>query len=325
MKNSGNKTTATAIALFLMLTITATMVAFPVAKAHDPPWTIPAWCYVGVSPRTIGINQQALIVFWINWVPPTVGTDSRFGDRWIFYVNVTTPGGSTETLGPFKSDPVGGSFTAYTPTQVGTYTIVAYMPAYKITGLPTASGVPVASVSINDTYGPATSEPVTLTVQQEQIQPWQETPLPTQYWIRPISTVNRNWDVLAGNWLGGAAQNVGPTSNFAYCQGPESAHIMWTRPYYAGGIMDERFGDKGYETAHYQGINLGNPIIIQGKLIVVYRNTAHTTNGWLVIDLYTGETLVFDNVTSIPSFRRSTTTNRLISTEDFHTCGEQLA
>ncbi len=296
-----NKTYAKTSALCLMLSVAATLTVFPV-QAHDPPWTIDAWCYAGVTPRTIGVNQEALIVFWINWVPPTVGVDSRYGDRWIFYVNVTAPDGSVKNLGPFKSDPVGGSYTLYTPTQVGNYKIVAYFPPYKVTGLPSASGLPINSTSVNDIYGPATSQPVYLNVQQQPIQPWQETPAPTQYWTRPLNTVNRNWNVLGGNWLGGAAQINGPTANFVYGEGPESAHIMWTRPYYAGGMMDARFGDTGYETAHYQGINLGNPIIIQGKLILVYRNTAHTTNGWSAIDLYTGETSVFDNDTVIPSF-----------------------
>jgi len=314
MKLAKNRTTATTIAILLALTVAASL-ALPVAKAHDPPWTVDAWCYAGVTPRTIGVNQEALIVFWINWVPPTVGTDSRYGDRWIFYVNITAPDGSTETLGPFKSDPVGGSWATFTPTQVGTYTIVAHMPAYKIVGLPSATGVPISNAAINDTYGPATSEPVYLTVQENPIQAWQETPLPTQYWTRPINAANRDWSVLAGNWLGGAAQSVAPgassytvggffaiTEPYAHGPGPESAHIMWTKPYYAGGIMDEWFGNTGYETSHYQGINLGNPIIIQGKLIVPYRNTAHTTTGWWVLDLYTGETLSFENTTTIPAF-----------------------
>ncbi len=299
-------------ALILLLSMTASMAMLP-AQAHDPPWTVEAYCYAGVSPRIIGVGQQALIVFWINWVPPTVGVDSRYGDRWIYYVDLTAPDGSVKNLGPFKSDPVGGSYTTFTPTQVGTYKIVAKFPAYKVTGLPTASGIPVNSASVNDTYGPATSQPVYLTVQQQQIQPWQETSPPTRYWTRPITTVNRNWFTLADNWLGGAATGLAPGFSgysaggmfafepYAHGPGPESAHIMWTKPYYAGGIMDAIYGNKGYETAHYQGINLGNPIIIQGKLLVPYRNTAHTTTSWWVLDLYTGETLALRNDT-MPAF-----------------------
>jgi hypothetical protein len=302
MKFSRSKTAATAIALFLMLTITATLIALPTVNAHYPPWTVKVWCYVNVSPNLIGVNQQALLAFWINVIPPTTSTDSRFGDRWIFNVDVVKPDGTNDTLGPFTSDPVGGAYCTYTPTQVGTYTFVAHMPAYVLKGLPSATGAVINNAAVNDTYGPATSEPAYLTVQQEPIKPWPEAPLPTGYWTRPINSANRDWYVLAANWLSGAANTIYPNTPFAYGKGPESAHIMWTRPYYAGGIMDERFGNTGYETMHYQGISIGTAIIIQGKLIVANRNTAHTTSGWWVIDLYTGETLSFENTTTMPAF-----------------------
>ncbi|XES78441.1 MAG: PQQ-binding-like beta-propeller repeat protein [Candidatus Bathyarchaeia archaeon] len=313
MKIFRNKLLAAAIALLLTLTITGALVALPITAAHDPPLSIPAWCYAGVSPRTVGVNQQALIVFWCNWVPPTAAEDSRYGDRWVFNVDVTAPDGTTETLGPFDSDPVGGSYTTYTPTQIGTYAIVVQMPAYTITGLPSASGVPINDPSLNDVYGPATSEPVYLTVQEDPVTGWYENPAPTSYWTRPINSANRDWSSIAGNWLGGDAQSIAPgcsayvtsmfTPNEVYGHGiaTESAHILWTMPYYAGGIMDQWFGDTGYATSHYQGINLGNPIIIQGKLILDWRNTAHSTSGWLVIDLYTGELLSFENSTK-PAF-----------------------
>ena len=311
--------TAITIALFLMATIAVTLVTLPAANAHDPPINVPTWVYAGVTPRITGVNQEALIVFWANWIPPTAGADSRFGDRWIFFVDITAPDGSQETLGGtngFESDPVGGTYTLFTPTQTGTYKIVVRMPEYTITGLPSETGVPIVSDSVNDTYGPAASEPIYLTVQEEPIPLWKEAPLPTDYWTRPINTASREWYVLGSNWLSGAAQSIAPGYSayalatffgdpiepYSHGPGPESAHILWTKPYYAGGIMDEMFGNTGYETAHYQGINLGNPIIIQGKMIVDYRSTAHRTNGWMVIDLYTGETLSFDNDTTKPAF-----------------------
>ena len=76
--------------------------------------------------------------------------------------------------------------------------------------------------------------------------------------------------------------------NFAFGQAPESAHILWTTPYYAGGIMDQRYGTEGYETSHYQGYNFGTPIIMQGKLIYQYQDTMHAPRGWQAVDLYTG-------------------------------------
>jgi hypothetical protein len=293
MAISSNKTTATAIALFLMLTIAFTLVALPIANAHDPAWTIPTWCYVSVANSVIGVNQDELIVFWLNFVPPT--SQGAYGDRWTFYVDVVTPDGSSETLGPFTSDPIGSTYTMYTPTQIGTYTVVSRFTEHTITGLPVnpAGGQDLSYV--NDTYQASESNPVTFIVQQEAIQPWPEAPLPTQFWTRPINEANRNWAPLAGNWLAGAAQNVGPTIRFSYGTGPESAHVLWATPMWAGGIMDARFGDKGYETGHYEGTDFVPPIILNGK--IYYNVMSLPREGWYCLDLYTGETLFFHNTT----------------------------
>ncbi|MCW3995757.1 MAG: PQQ-binding-like beta-propeller repeat protein [Candidatus Bathyarchaeota archaeon] len=290
------------IALFLMLSMIVPMMTLQTVSAHDPPWTVQVWCYVAVAPNVVGVGQETLITFWSNRIMPTASTDSRYGDRWIFYLDITYPSGTNKTLGPFTSDPVGGSYTAFTPTEVGNYTIVARMPAYKLTGLPSANGVPIANEYVNDTFGPAVSEPVTLRVQEEPIQGWQEPPIPNDYWTRPLNSANREWYVLTSNWLSGAAYNLAPNTKFAYGPGPESAHILWSRPYYVGGLMDEIYGVTGYQTMHYGGISISNMIILNGKVIVSIRNTAHTNTGWWVIDLYSGQTLAMYNDTVMPSF-----------------------
>jgi hypothetical protein len=287
-----NKTKATAIAIFLILTITATLVALPV-NAHTPPWTLSTWCYVTVENNPIGVNQQTLIVFWDNEIPP--GAQGAYGDRWTFTLDITKPDGSNETLGPFTSDPVGGGYTSYTPTQVGSYTVVAKFAEHKITGLPLNPAGGQTLTYVNDTFSAETSEPATFIVQQEPVKPWQEPPLPTQFWTLPINSANRNWHVLAGNWLAGAAQNVGPTTGFGYGTGPESAHVLWATPMWAGGIMDARFGDIGYETGHYEGLNFLPSIILNGK--IYYNVNTLPKEGWYCLDLYTGQTEYFYNTT----------------------------
>ena len=133
MQFSRNKTMATLIALFLVLTITATLVLLPVANAHyNPTWTLVTHCYVATVPPLVGINQQMLFIFWINWIPPTA--QGQYGDRWKFTLTVTKPDKTTETLGPFTSDPVGGSWTTYIPTQLGEYSVVAHFPSTVLTG-----------------------------------------------------------------------------------------------------------------------------------------------------------------------------------------------
>ncbi|HUJ84007.1 MAG TPA: hypothetical protein VLV84_00195, partial [Candidatus Acidoferrales bacterium] len=116
------------------MTISATMVLLPAANAHYPAWTIPTWTYCIVSPNPVGVNQQALVVFWTDKVPYTaVG---EYGDRWTFYVDVTKPDGTKDTLGPITSDPIGSGYSLYTPTQVGNYTFVAKFIGDVLTGNP---------------------------------------------------------------------------------------------------------------------------------------------------------------------------------------------
>jgi hypothetical protein len=301
LTNNGKKM-KTAIALFLVLSVIIPITGLQTTGAHNPPVNVRVWCYAAVAPNVIGVGQQTLITFWCNMIPPTAQVDSNYGDRWLFYLDITSPSGINETMGPFPSDPVGGAYSPFIPTEVGNYTIVARMPAFVLTGLPSATGVPLANEYVNDTFGPATSEPITLVSQQDPIQEWNEPPLPNDYWTRPINSANREWYTITANWLSGAANTLYPNTKFAYGEGPESAHILWSRPYYVGGIMDERYETTGYQTMHYGGISISNMMILEGKIIVSNRNTAHTNNGWWAIDLYTGETIALYNDTVMPSF-----------------------
>ncbi len=306
MKEKINKTKISTIALILILTFSAIYVALPIVSAHEPAWEVPTWTYINVAPNPVGVGQQIIIIVWCNTPHPTAGGAN--GDRWTFYVDVTTPSGQT-TLGPITSDPVGSGYTLYTPTQVGTYTFVARMDAHTLTGLPNNPNlaVPDGAAYINDTYLASTSDPATATVQEDPIESWPETPLPTEYWTRPIDSANRDWWKVTGNWLGGAAQTAsaavpaaGQSTRFGYGPAPASAHILWTKPYWTGGIMDYRTGDTGFQTGHYTGLTF-SPIIIDGKIYYDARNTAQTTQGYYVVDLYTGETLYYENST-MPSF-----------------------
>jgi hypothetical protein len=292
---SKDKTTASMIALFLVLTI-AVSLALPVANAHDPAWTIPTWCYAAVTNSVIGVNQELTIIYWLNAYPPTA--NGAFGDRWTFTVEVTKPDNSKDTLGPFTSDPVGTGWAAYTPTEVGNYSVVVKFAEHKITNTPTPpdwTPYSFGAESIGDVYQASKSDPVYFIAQQQAIQPWSEPPLPTNsYWTVPVNKANRGWSSIVGNWLGGNAQTNGPTTNFAYGVGPESAHVLWTKPGWAGGILDQRFGDIGYQQEHYDGLGF-NPIILNGK--IYYNAIASPWEGWYCVDLYTGKTEYYHNTT----------------------------
>ena len=309
MKLQGNKTLST-IALILILTVSAIMVNMPTINAHTPAWTIPTWCYIVVSPNPTGVNQQALIVFWVDKVPYTaVGA---YGDRWTFTVDVTKPDGSKETLGPTTSDPVGGGYFDYVPTQSGTYTFVAKFPGAVLTGKP----VPPPPLTyqqgggdyINDTYLPSQSAPATLVVQQTPIQGHAEPSLPTSYWTRPINAMNRGWWVIAGNWLGGPS----PFNSFnQYTTAPSTSHIVWTKAAEMGGIAGN-IQDVSYYTGSAYEVYWTPPIILGGK--IYYNELAGPRYGFYCVDLRTGETLWWQNSTG-PAQIGSTTPAHISGTD----------
>ncbi len=289
------KTTLSAIVLVLMLAFSL-LAVLPITNAHSPPWTLPTHCYVNVSPNPVGVGQQALILFWVDKTPPTA--NGAYGDRWDGYtVEITKPDGTKQTLGPFTSDPVGGAYTTFTPNQAGTYTVVSKFPQQTaVLGPISPSGWRAGATDwVNDTYLGSTSDPAYLIVQQNPIPTWTEAPLPSSYWTRPIYMANRNWGPLAGNWLAGAAQTKGSTTSFAYGTGPETAHIMWSKELWAGGVMDARFGNLGYTTIHYEGTTFSPPIIIDGR--IYYNSPEFPMEGWYCLDLYTGEQLWYHNTT----------------------------
>jgi outer membrane protein assembly factor BamB len=291
-----NKSLLTA---FIVLSFALTLIALPTINAHSPPWSIQPYAYIAVSYDPIGVGQQDLVVFWLNTYPPT--NMGLYGDAWQnMTVTVTAPDGTEQTLGPFTSDPVGGGYTLFTPTQVGIYQFQMNFPGQTLTGQP----LPPQGIQglynaeyVNDTYLPCTSNIATLTITQEQRQPFEETPLPTGYWSNPVNIINRNWYTIDGDWLGGSAvlQRTNP-----YSQAVLSPHIVWTRQYWAGGQMGGQFGAVGYYNGesyegYWGGITGGGPMIVNGMLY--YNVQTPPRYGWYAIDLRTGQEQWFHNST----------------------------
>jgi hypothetical protein len=237
--------TMTSIAILLLATLNAN------AQPDPGKISIPTWAFITVAPNPIGAGQTVTLNFFLNQPPPTA--NYYYGDRWHgMTILVTKPDGTTQTLGPYDSDAVGGSFTTYTPDQIGTYTFVHNFPGQKIAGEnPNPIMGPTAPESIGNYYEPSTSETATLVVQETPIEHSPVTPLPTEYWTRPIFAMNTEWYNIGGNWLGhglgaGGFAVTGTynfNSNFnPYTTGPDTAHILWTAPYAPGGLIGGEFG-----------------------------------------------------------------------------------
>ncbi len=291
------------ICLILLMVSSALAAITPLASAHTPPWTIPTFAYIVVSPDHVGVGQTAALIFWLNWVPP--GAGGIAGDRWRnMTVEVTKPNGAKETLGPFNSDPIGGGYSGYTPDQVGTYKFVFNFPGqvpsmYGPTGL-----ISVNSALwdyINDTFSPSKAE-TTLVVQQAQLQLIPEYPLPTGYWTRPIEGQNTNWATIASNWLGNEPTLTYNTQKNGIA--PNSAHVMWTRPLQDGGVVGGTYPAITFYQGDSYEMRFGNPMIISGRLYYpLPLGSAQTGGGYICVDLRTGQQIWWQNwTTALPAF-----------------------
>jgi outer membrane protein assembly factor BamB len=305
MKTLKNRIAAIAIAIFLTISIGASMILVPTASAHDPPWEIPTFSFCSVSPNPVGVGQTLRVNFWVNEPPPTAQPQQlvgNYGDRWEnMTVIVTKPDGTTETLGPYKSDCTGGTVTTYTPKVVGNYTFQMIFPGQILAGNNLWPGISAMNKAfVGDYYQPSKSNVDTVTVQEEPISYPPATPLPTKYWTRPINALNNNWYVIGGNWLGfyqnfltntggyGGSMNYNP-----YTTAPTTAHILWTKPEYFGGQVGGEFG--GSQAGNYYSaatLGLFAPIIINGILYYTeYPMSTNSPTGWAAVNLKTGQTV----------------------------------
>ncbi len=331
-KFSRDKIMAISIMAILLLSLAGALAFTPSANALNPTvvTTHYSFTYVSVGGNVVGVGQQILLVLWTADMPPDVGeTNALFASSegraaWTGQqFNITDPDGITTTITLGPSDPVGGGYYAFTPTKVGTYSVVSIFPeTWKNSTLYTLPngtqamgtlefGYPTPQAQF---YSAAVSNPATFVCQQNPVPAWNESPLPSDYWTRPINNAARLWSALPGNWLGGAWQQPtgeagGTTSRFVYGIGTETSHILWTRPDYVGGYADARFGNEGYMTGHYQGLEF-TAIILNGRIYYYDRpdayaqasNAAAAGLAVNVLDLYTGQLLGQYNNTILPSY-----------------------
>ena len=314
------KSTLSSIALIALLSISIFLVFSPKVSAHTPPLDIPQWAYINALPNPIGQGQTISIFAWTATFPNTA--NGEYGDRWTDVTIVETkPDGTTKTLGPFTSDPVGTVFASDVAEQTGNYTFVAYFPEHKMENNP--NGINPTQLTqaqdyadanhvsldvamaryltgyayLNDTYAACESGPATVTVQSEPIPGFPNYPLPTEYWTNPVAQPgHQNWAYIMGDWLSTGMQ--GSQIN-DYCQPPTTAHVAWTKPITFGGVGGQPLaidigGDNYYSMLSYE--TMYSPgIIMNGRL---YYNIATPPEyGFVCVDLRTGEQLWYQNGT----------------------------
>jgi hypothetical protein len=289
-----NKTMAIMIALILTFSTSASMLLQPTVTAHTPTWQIATTAYVSAEPNPVGIGQQVSIVMLINWVMPGALIQNTIRPHG-YQLTITKPDGTVQTSSYDPYDSGSSRFVQYTPDQLGNYTVkfvypgeVYHFPGYNST---TASSAYLNDAYENDTFLGSSAE-TTFTVQQDPIAYLPSTPLPTEYWTRPIFGENHDWASVASNWLGGAATSAIVQENGL---APTSAHIMWTKSNRLGGIVGDVNSADPYQT-FYSGFSyetvFGSPLIVGG--ILFYKNQlnhAGNQGDFRALDLRTGETV----------------------------------
>ncbi len=297
------KSTSTIILILLMASLAVLAIPIQLAKAqegpahggdvngYEGPTTVPAGqtadytisdlAFLSVSPGKIGLRQELLVNMWITF--PSGEGKYMTG----YKVTITHPDGTTEDINLHSYVADGTSWFTYTPDTIGQWSFVfnfagEWFPAgyysngqYSTTRTGAFSG---AIFNPSDYCTPATSNTVVVTVQSDLVASWQS-PLPTDYWSRPIEPNNREWATISGNYpfsefIGGAEawsdEYYGP-----FITAPNTPHILWKRQGALAGII-------GGEAGQYSiSGSAGTPsVIFMGRCYqTVTKMTSQLING----------------------------------------------
>jgi hypothetical protein len=264
------------IALFLVLTIAATMITC--ANAQVLTGTFHTYPFINVAPSPCGVGQTAVVQFWLSINTPDASVTG--GSRWTdMAITVTKPDGTTQSLGSFTADAVGAGSTTYTPATTGNYTFKLSFPQQTKTGTiyPLFGG---PGTPFNYTYLASTAT-FKLVVQQEPAPSVVVPPLPSSFWTRPINAQNEGWSSVSSNWLMTSWDSTGRSFDQGdayapYATAPASAHVLWTKPMAFGGLAGGEFGTVSFYNGMSYEQYLKPPVIISGRL---YYNTIMGNEG----------------------------------------------
>ncbi len=278
------------IMTLVILAVLSLSIAPQTLLSQAATYEIPTYLQVTAAPNPVGVGQSIYIsLFFTKPIPTT--SNQLYTD---LTVNVVPPSGSNKTFGPYTCDTTGGvGGIEFTPDIAGNYTVQAIFPGQTLT----SGDILLADVS----------EAITFTVQDEPIPGTNYTPLPTEYWSRPIYSTNYAWSSIGGNWWGlgkpsftdtGGYDGTGNNFN-AYSEAPDSGHIMWVKEISLGGQVGGPIS--GDQESQYTSSSVAyrqfEPVILNGVIYYkVYSNTPTTyssveTPGWNAVDLRTGELL----------------------------------
>jgi len=216
IKPKNNPKLIAALILILLMTLTS-LIATPVSSQQQPTnqqegGSIPlpsgvtpdlslnTIAHLSFRPNPVGLGQDVLVNLWVQ---PPLHVSKYFKDA--FQVTMTKPDGTklVSKVSSYRADST--SWLTFNADQIGNWTIKfdflgAFFPAGNYTVSPGAwVGAQVTSFTQTCFYKPSSTEK-TLLVQEEQVSGWPASPLPNDYWTRPVSPENREWWPILGNF-----------------------------------------------------------------------------------------------------------------------------
>ena len=255
--------------------------------------------HMSFRPNPVGLGQPILVNLWLQ---PPLHVVRLFGNA--FLVTLTKPDGTTDQIGPLSS--YLGDATAwfeYTVDQVGTWKIkFDFLGGYFAAGNYTTPGSFQHGAIVNFPksvyYKPSSDGPYDLVVQNDMVRSWPPSPLPTDYWTRPVSVENREWWPISGWYPSTGIIGGGPNwpantntymSNYLYTpyvQAPKSAHVVWKRQDAISGLIGGPLGQ-----ISLGGSGSSPTIVYAGRAYqTVTKNVdGVSTSVWQCYDLRTGE------------------------------------
>jgi len=284
--------------MFAILLIAAFIASIAQVQAQTTPSptptpTLKTYPIIDAIPNPIGIGQVTLLKTGI--LQQIAGTLNGWTG---ITITVTKPDGTTQTLGPFKTDSTGSTFTTYTPDQLGTYILTTNFPEQTnpVSFYNNEGGNTIAAGTIMK----ASTATMNLTVQQEPLAFYPGHALPTEYWSRPIDPQLREWYSVSGNWVTRPDNSLALFNDDA----PETAHVLWANPITTGGLMGGLWGDGQVPSSAdagdaYEGKFPGS-VILNG--ILYYQRTdtrREMAPAIMQVDLHTGEESMFRNATTL--------------------------
>ncbi len=275
----------------------------PAGATYDTVIVVP---HLSFRPTVVGVNQTFLVNIWTT--PATHAARNHPN----YTVVITKPDQTKDTISlpSYKADAT--AYFEYIADQTGEWKLQFIFPGTFFPGGTLSGGFMGGSgTPVNPTYYKAAStEEQILTVQDDIVYSWPESPLPTDYWTRPVHVENREWWKISGGFpatgynghVAGwdemypgcnpswAYQSYGMSSRFIpWVEAPDSCHILWKRQDAIAGIIGGQAGQYG---------NSGEPgapsVIYAGRVYDSYTKPGYVSSAsaqtlFRCYDLRTGQ------------------------------------